>query len=123
MDFGPGEHHRQTLGCLGLLDIVQPGQLAPQHLPVEEQQGALGLVLRGCRRLPRHRQVGEKPFDFRRAQIARMFLAKMPNKSLNPIQICLFRAYAVVLEENLSANLVEKFGLRRRLFLFHFWMP
>ena len=99
-DLGGGQHHRQPLGRFGRLDIVEPGQFDVQHLAIQEQQGALGLVLGRSRYPPGHRQMGQKLLHLLRAHVFRMALAKIPDKSLNPIQIGLFRPNAVMLEAN-----------------------
>ena len=51
-DFLAGQHHGQMHGPLGPDDVVEPGQLEAEHLAVEKEQGAQGLVLGGSRDLP-----------------------------------------------------------------------
>lgn len=45
IDFGAGKHHGQALRTLGAFHVFQPWQFRAEHLLVEKQQGALGLVL------------------------------------------------------------------------------
>src|SRR5215467_11083699 len=41
------QHHGQVNGPLGPDDVVEPRQFDAQHLAIEKEQGAQGLVLRG----------------------------------------------------------------------------
>jgi hypothetical protein len=112
---GAGQHHRQAARRLCRLDVVEPGQFDIQHLAVKEEQGALGLVLRRCRNLPGHRQMGEELADLGRAHVTRVTLAKMPDKSFNPIQIGLLGTQAVMQEPYAAANLLQQAGCRPRI--------
>ena len=113
--FAAGQDHGQPARRLRRLDAVQPGQLDMQHFPVKEQQGALGLVLRRCRNLPRHRKMGQELADLGRPHVPRVALAKMPDKSFNPIQISLLGTQAVVQKPYAAANLFQQPGCRPRI--------
>jgi hypothetical protein len=84
-NLGLRQHHRQAARGLGRLDIIEPRQLDTQHLTIEKKQCALGLILRRGGHLPRHRKMRQKLAHLCRTEIPRMTLAKMPDKSFNPI--------------------------------------
>jgi hypothetical protein len=112
---GHREHHRQARRPLRRLDAVQPGQLDFQHLAVEEQQRGLGLVLGRCRHVAHDREVGEKGLDLDRPHLARVALAKMSDKSFNPVQICLLGTQAVVQEAYPAPHLLKQPRRRTRI--------
>ena len=113
--FGTRQHHRQAARRPRRLDVVEPGQLDLKHLAVKEQQRALGLVLGRCRHPPSHRQMGQKLADLGRPHVPRVALAKMPDKSFNPIQIGLLGTQAVVQKPDAAANLLQQAGCRPRI--------
>jgi len=104
------QHHGQTLGRLGLRDVVQPRQFNFKHLAVKEQQRTLGLILRGSRNLAGHRKMGKESLDVARAQILGVALAVKVNIAFNPVQVGLFSANAIVLHAQLIAHLVKQLG-------------
>jgi len=61
------EHDRQALGRPRALDPFKPRQIDAEHFLVQEEQRALGLVLRRPGDLPDHRQIREKGLDLGRA--------------------------------------------------------
>src|SRR5262245_64212548 len=46
-DLFTAEDDWQTPGAFGAHDLIEPGQRDSEHVPVEEQDGAQGLILRG----------------------------------------------------------------------------
>ena len=60
----PGQDDGQALRALGADDLIQPREIDFQHRPVQEEQGAQRLVLRGR---------GDLPLDCEGAQEARDF--------------------------------------------------
>jgi hypothetical protein len=63
-----------------------------------------------CRRdLATHRKVRQKGTSTLRGQVTRMALAKIPDKSFNPIRIKILGAQTVVSEANLAAHLIQQF--------------
>lgn len=84
LNFFGRQHYGQTLAGLRRLDIIQPGEIGPQHFLVEKQQSALCLILRGCGNPPLHREVGEKRFDLARAHFLRMSLAMEKDETSHP---------------------------------------
>ena len=57
----------------------------------------------------------QKGLDLRRPHVTRMPLARMPNKSFNPIDVSLLGAQTVVLESNLSPDLIQQTRCRASL--------
>ena len=49
------------------------------------------------------------------AKVPRVALAKMPDKSFNPIDVCLLGAQAIVFEASLAPDLIQKTRCRARL--------
>ena len=86
------QDHRQTRRHPGLLDAVEPRELDAEHLLVEEQQRALGLVLGRCGNPVAHRQRGQERLDFRRAESGRVALAMENDEASNPVAIRLLRS-------------------------------
>jgi hypothetical protein len=46
---GPGQHGGNPLGALGVNEIVEPVEVSPKYVAIEEEHGRQGLVLRGGR--------------------------------------------------------------------------
>ena len=109
---GPGQHHGQALGRAGLRHVIEPRQRDLKHFPVKKQKRTLGLILRRCRDIAGHRQMGEKRLHLDRPHVFWMLLAKMANKSFNPVKIGLLGTETVVLDPDFSPHLVEQ--ARRR---------
>jgi hypothetical protein len=74
-DFLAGEDRRQARRRARSLDMFEPRQLALEHIPIEEEDRALGEVLRGCRDVVVDSQAREKGFDFRCSERFRVTLA------------------------------------------------
>jgi len=106
------QHDGQPRRPLGGLDPVEPRQLDLEHLLVEEEQGALRLVLGRGRHPPRHGKMGEEGFDLDLAQRARMALAVKEYEPAHPIRVGPLGADAIVLEPDSVAQLVQQPGLR-----------
>src|SRR5262245_25065299 len=82
-------------GPLGPDDLVEPGQVDAEHLAVEKEQGAQGLVLGGGGDLPLNSERGQECGDFRGAHFRRMTLAVEEYVALDPVDIGLLSASAV----------------------------
>jgi hypothetical protein len=65
----------------------------------------------------RHGQMRQELLDFGGPHVPRVALAKMPDKSFNPIQICLLGTEAVMFEANPAPNLIQQTGRGGRLVL------
>ena len=100
-------------GPLGPDDLVEPGQVDAEHLAVEKEQGAQGLVLGGGGDLPLNSERGQECGDFRGAHFRRMTLAVEEYVALDPVDIGLLSASAVVAGLDGVADAVEEAGLRR----------
>lgn len=109
--FFAGEDHRDVLRCLGALDILNQADLLPEHVLVEEQQGAERLILRGSTDLALDRQMRQEIPDMSGGQIFGMAFAVKANVALDPIGVRLLRADAVMFEPANVTNLVKEFGL------------
>jgi hypothetical protein len=98
----------QSDRLLGAFNAVEPGQRGVQHLLVEEEDGALRLVLgRGCN-LPWYGQIGQESFDVIGAEFRRMALAVKMDKSSNPVDIRVLGPNAVVLQAEAVADADEQ---------------
>jgi len=104
---GARQHHGQTNRHLRLLDLVEPRQLGTQHLFVEKEQRALGLILRGCGHPAFDRQRGQERFDVGRPQLGRVAPAMEDDEALDPVAIGLLGADAVMPDPDPLADPLE----------------
>ena len=118
VDLGMCENHRQPTGLLGPGDIVKPGHIALEHIPIEKKQRAERLILRGSGDIAVDRKMGQKLLDFGFPHLDGMPLAVEQDKAPNPVDIGLFSANAVVFRSNGCPNPVEQ-----ARFLFHGCSP
>jgi hypothetical protein len=96
LHLGPREHHRNARRARGPLHPVEPGQLAPQHLAIQEQDRRQRLVLRRRRDMTVHREMIEERRHLRFAHRFRVALAVKVDEPLDPVHIRFLRAPAVV---------------------------
>jgi hypothetical protein len=82
-------------------------------MPIQEEQGAESLVLRGRRDPAVRRQPGEKPGDLSFAHVARMTLPVEENVAPDPIDVSIFGADAEMPYPDGVSDLVEKARLLR----------
>ena len=101
------EHHGQPRRPFGPDDLVEPAEILVQHLAVEKEQGAEGLVLRGHADLRVDREVAEEVGDFRFAHLGGMPLLVEQDEAPDPAGVGLLRATAVVPQADGGADLVE----------------
>jgi hypothetical protein len=99
---------RQTGRPPGTLNTVEPWQLDAENLPVQEQDRALGLVLRGGRDVPLHGQARQERLDVDCAELRWMALVVKMDEASNPVHVGLLGADAVVLEAHALANARQK---------------
>ena len=91
------QENRQPLRALGAHDPVEPGKVDLQHVSVQEQEGAQGLVLGGGGHLAIDRQRGEEACDLLGAHLGRMALGvKEEDVALDPRDVGLLRAPTVM---------------------------
>ncbi len=64
--------HRHALARGRPANVVQPRHLKPQHLAIQKEQGAQGLLVRGGGHAALAGKVGQKRLKFCGAQLARM---------------------------------------------------
>jgi hypothetical protein len=83
-----------VLGPLGAHDRAEPGEIDLEHLTVQEQERAEGLVLRGGRHASVHGQPGQEARDLRRSQLDRVALAVEDNVAPDPRDVALLGAPA-----------------------------
>ncbi len=101
-----GKDRRAVLAALAAAyDAVEPGQLDPQDLLIEEQQRRQRLVLRGSGFLAIDRQVREERLDLRGGHLGRMALAMKQDEATHPEQVLLLCAINVVQRAQLVAHL------------------
>ncbi len=103
------QHRRQAHRTLGARHPVEPAQVTPEHLLVQEQQCGQCLPLRRRSHLALRRQVRKESGCLSFAEIVRMALAMKINVTLDPMNICLLRTPAVVQPPDRGANLVQQF--------------
>jgi len=112
----PGQHGGQPFGLGGTQRAKRAIQVLAQHLAVQEQEGAEGLVLRRSGGVLVHGQVSEEGLDFRHSHFLRMAFAVEQDEAGGPAGVGLLGADGVVLEADgvtdtsteLSAGLVEE---------------
>src|SRR5512143_1784635 len=78
------------------LDVLQPWQLAFEHVAAQEEDRALDKVLRGGRDVALDRQVGQERFDVWRPKRLGLALAVKEDEASHPIHMVLLRPDAVV---------------------------
>ena len=103
-----GEHDRQVLGPLGSDHVLEPRELDTEHLAVEEQERAQRLILcRGGNLLP-NREGREELGDLGGAHLHRMAFAVEEDVPLNPVDVRLLGAAAVVAGADRLSDTVEE---------------
>ena len=90
-----GQDDRQAPWRLRAYDAIQPAHVFCKDLAIQEQQGALRLVLRGNRHVQVDGEVRQELLDFVRGQLVGRTSAMEPNEPTHPIDISLLRAQAV----------------------------
>ena len=107
----PREYHGEPHGALRAHDAVQPRQIDLQHLLVEEQEGAQGLVLGRGGDLPIDRERREELRDFRGAHLGGGALVVEDDETPDPGDVRLLSATAEVTGSQGLADAVEETGL------------
>ena len=90
------QHHRQATLAPRMTDLSKPGQLLAQHLAIEEEQGGQGLAVGGRCDRAIIGQVREKRLHIGAAQLGRMTKPMKADESLDPVDVHLFGAWALV---------------------------
>src|SRR3569833_2468312 len=105
------QHHGKARRSFRALKTVQPPQLLIQHFLIKEQNGAQGLILRRRRHIPLRRKVGQESVHLLHPHLRGVLLAVKKNKPFDPINIRLFRAYAVMLDPDFLPHLLQQLWL------------
>src|SRR6185503_7707332 len=104
------EHRGQPSRSLGADDVVEPGELDVEHLPVEKEQRRQRLVLRRGRHLVVVGEGAQEGGDVLAAEIARMALAVEEDETANPVGVSTLGPQAVVVQADVLADGVEEAG-------------
>jgi hypothetical protein len=102
------EHHRQAGRTPGAHQVVDPRHVAAEDVPVEEQQRAERLVLRGGGHGAGRGQCVQERRDRLVPQLAGMAPAVEDDEAANPGHVGLLGPSAVVARANGGANLVQQ---------------
>jgi len=117
LEHGPhlvaGENDWQSLGSLCAHDVVEPRQVDRQHVTIEEQERAQGLVLGGGGDASLDGEGAQEPRDLGRAQLDGMALAVEEDEPADPGNVGLLGPAAVMTGAQGLANAVEQTGLGR----------
>ena len=111
-DLVPRQHDGEVQGPLGPDDVVEPRKLDAEHLVVEKEQGAQGLVLGGGRDLVVNGERRQERGDLGGAHLGRVALAVKDDVPLDPVDVRLLGSAAVVAGADGLAHAVEEPGLR-----------
>ena len=104
----PGQDDGQTLRALGADDLVHPREIDCQDLPVQEEQGAQRLVLRGRGDLPLDGEGAQEAGDFGRPHVGGVALVVEENVATDPRDVGLLGAAAVMSGADGCADAVEQ---------------
>jgi hypothetical protein len=102
------EDHRQPGWCARLGNVGEKRQIGAQHFAVEEEQGRLGLILRGRRDLAVYSQVRQERLDLLGSHIRRVALVMKQDEAFNPAAIGVLGTDAVVLDADDVPDLTKQ---------------
>ncbi len=88
------QHHGEPVRPARALRPFKPSERALQHVPVEEQQGREGLILRAGDHVAVGREVGEKGRDVRFGELQRMAGTVEEDVPPDPLNVALLRPVA-----------------------------
>jgi hypothetical protein len=109
-----GQHHRQVPLDDRPHQLPQPGQVHPQHAPVEEQQRRQRLPMRGRRHRTLHRQMREVGFHLGLTHEPRMAHAMKAHVVAHPQHVHLLGTPTEVHQARHPAHFVKQPGRGRR---------
>ena len=101
-----GQDHRHPGRALRPLHVIEPLELAPEHLLVQEENSAQGLILRRGGHLSLDGEMGEKALHLELAHGGGMTLAMKQDVAFDPIDVGLLGADAIMLEPHPLAALL-----------------
>jgi hypothetical protein len=96
MRFGASEDDGQATGLFGADRIQRRVKFNLEHLAVEKEQRAKGLILRGGGDVAFNGQVREERFHFRAAHVLRVALVVKEDKAPDPVHVGFFGADGIV---------------------------
>jgi hypothetical protein len=105
-----GKDHGEALWLLGADHVFEPAQLDAQHLAVEKEQGAEGLVLRRGAGVALHREGGEEVGHLLFAHLPRVALVVEEDVAPDPVAVRLLGAAAQVADADRLVELSEEPG-------------
>lgn len=88
-DFLFGQHRRQPRRPVGTVDVVEPGEVALQHLLVQEERGAQRLLVGRHADMAFIGQVGQEGLDLGRSHVPRMPQTMEADIPPDPVDISL----------------------------------
>ena len=101
------ENHGKFWRFFRALNLLQPADLVLEHLFVEKKQRAQRLILGGSRDVAMARQMSKELRYLLFRHFGRMAFVVVNNEPLDPVDVCLLRANAVMLSPNYVAHLIE----------------
>src|SRR5919106_881496 len=102
----PREYDREFRRLFCALHFLEPADLMLEHFLVEKEQRAERLVLSGRSDIEIAREVSEKLCYLFFRQIVRMTFPVKENETLDPVDISLLRANAVLFQPDGVAHLI-----------------
>lgn len=84
--FRPGQHHRQMPGTARADHVIEPRQLHPEHLTIQEEQRLQRLIPSRGTDLAVHRQMSQELLDFGSTHLPRRAATVKPDITSDPVQ-------------------------------------
>jgi hypothetical protein len=106
--FIASEDHGKSSGASGTNEILDPRHVGAENVPVEEQDGAEGLVLRGRGNAAVGGERAHVAGDLLHPHVARVALAVEQDEATDPAYVRFLRPPAVVARTDRRAHLVEQ---------------
>src|SRR5262245_12778685 len=103
-----GEHDGEMRRSSGPDEIVEPQQLGPEHVPIEEEQRTERLILRGRGYASFHRQTREERSHLRRGHLGGVTLVMEEDESADPEHIRLLGPRAQMPHADRNPHTVEE---------------
>ena len=103
-----GEHDGKTRRSFGTHEIVEPRQLRSEYVPIEEEERAERLILRGRGHVPIHSQTREECRHLRRGHVCGVTLAMEQDEPADPEDIRLLDPWPQMPRADRDPNTVEE---------------
>lgn len=108
VDLGACEDDGESFGAFGGGDPFQGRQGGAENVPIEEQDGAAGDVLRGGGDLVFGGEVGQVASDFRRSEAGGVSFAVKVDELLDAVEVGFFGAEAIMAQADRVAHFFQK---------------